>query len=252
VKTEILYGIHPVIEALKAKRRAFANIYLSKRKPAKWVDTVYELAGALKVTVEQFSLPQLQSITHTDLHQGVAARVSLYPWADFSEIMPMDGSRPDARNLRRFLLLLDHVVDPHNLGALVRTAHCVGVDGILVPKDRSAPPTAVVSKVSAGALEHVRMAHVTNMVRTIQILKQQGLWIIGLDRWDGESIFAFQFPPAVAILIGGEHKGIRPLIKRHCDHICSIPQIGNIDSLNASVAGAIAMYEVFRQQRAHP
>lgn len=250
MKTEILYGIHPVIEALKAKRRTFVSIYLSQRKPSKWLDTLLELADSLKLPVLQSSSTQLRSMTHTDSHQGVAARVSPYPWVNFSDILGMNRSNPDTGALQRFFLLLDHVVDPHNLGALVRTAHCVGVDGILLPKDRSAPPTAVVSKVSAGALEHVRMAHITNMVSTIKILKQQGLWIIGLDRGDGESIFAFEFPSAVAILIGGEHKGIRTLVKKHCDGLCSIPQTGNIDSLNASVAGAIAMYEVFRQHRA--
>jgi len=212
------------------------------------MDILITLADSLNIPVKSSSSSQLQSMAQTDLHQGVAARVSSYPWMGFSDIIGGNESATASGEIRRFLLLLDHVVDPHNLGALIRTAYCAGVDGILVPKDRSAAPTPVVSKVSAGALEHVRMARITNTVNTIKSLKTYGLWIIGLDKTDGQSIFSFTFPPKVAIVIGGEHKGMGTLVKKHCDELCSIPQLGEIDSLNASVAGAIAMYEVYRQR----
>lgn len=247
MKTEILYGIHPVIEALRAKRRSFASIHISKdraRKGPEWIETVMALAGPLKVPVVTVSSSQLTSMADTDMHQGIAGKVSPYPLKRLSDIL----GRSESATSDRFLLLLDHVVDPHNFGALIRTAHCVDIDGIVVPKDRSAPPTATVSKVSSGALEHVAMVRVTNVVNTMAILKENGMWVVGLDKGEGESIFSLTFPPSVAIVIGGEHRGIRPLVKKHCDLLCSIPQAGKIDSLNASVAGAVAMYEVYRQR----
>ncbi|MEE8399331.1 MAG: 23S rRNA (guanosine(2251)-2'-O)-methyltransferase RlmB [Desulfobacterales bacterium] len=247
MKTEILYGIHPVIEALKANRRSFASIHISKdraRKGSEWIEALMALAEPLKVPIITVPSSQLTSMADTDMHQGVAAKVSPYPLKGLSEIL----GRSESATSNRFLLILDHVVDPHNFGALIRTAHCVDIGGILVPKDRSAPPTATVSKVSSGALEHVSMARVTNIVSTISILKENGMWVVGLDKGEGGSIFSLTFPPSVAIVIGGEHRGIRPLVKKHCDLLCSIPQAGEIDSLNASVAGGVAMYEVYRQR----
>jgi len=204
----------------------------------------------LNIPIQSVSSSQLDLMTRTDIHQGVAARVSLYPWASLSDIVDSGESDRGNSQFKRFMLLLDHVVDPHNLGALIRTAHCFGVDGILIPKDRAAQPTAAVSKISAGALEHVRLAQITNLVGTIKALKKLGLWVFGLDRTSRESIFNFSFPPAVALVIGGEQKGLSTLVKNNCDGLCSIPQVGKIDSLNASVAGAVAMYEIFRSNYA--
>ena len=148
-----------------------------------------------------------------------------------------------------FLLLLDNIMDPNNLGALIRTALCVGVNGVIIPKDRSAQPTPTVSKVSAGALEHISLSRVTNMANTIKMLKENGLWIAGMDKISTESIFTCDMKAFSAIVIGGEEKGIRPLVKKQCDMLLSIPQTGPLDSLNASAAGAVVMYEAFRQRR---
>ena len=246
-RTETIYGVHPVFEALKANRRAFRKIYVSSVRAGKmppWLKDLSVLADSRRVPVESVSSSRLGSLSGTDGHQGIAARVDPYPLSVIDDLIG------DQTSMHRFLLLLDHVVDPHNFGALVRTAHCAGVQGIIVPKDRSAPPTPAVSKVSAGALEHVPMARVTNMVNTIKALKKRGIWVIGLDGDARESIFAVDFPLSLAIVIGGEQKGIRPLVKKHCDRLCAIPQSGKIDSLNASVAGAIAMYEIYRQRDA--
>ncbi len=246
-RTEILYGVHPVFEALKASRRACRTIYISSARAGKsppWLTGLRVLAESLRVPIESCPPSRLESLAGTDGHQGIAAKVGPYPLQSIDELMSPQTST------HRFLLLLDHVVDPHNFGALVRTAHCAGVQGIAVPKDRSAPPTPAVSKVSAGALEHVRMARVTNMVNTIKVLKREGFWIIGLDGAATTSIFTIDSPASVGIVIGGEQKGIRPLVKQHCDLLCAIPQSGKIDSLNASVAGAIAMYEIYRQHEA--
>ncbi len=149
---------------------------------------------------------------------------------------------------KQLLLLLDNVLDPQNLGAIIRTALSVGIDGIIIPKDRSAMPTPAVSKTSAGAIEHVCLIRVTNMVDTIKVLKQQGVWVVGLDKGADKTVYSSDLTGSVAIVIGGEEKGIRPLVKKNCDFLVSIPQIGQVNSLNASVAAAIAMYEAFRQR----
>jgi 23S rRNA (guanosine2251-2'-O)-methyltransferase len=186
----------------------------------------------------------LKSMTGTDLHQGLGARTGPFPISEISDIF--DGVRTDDAN--HLLLLLDNIMDPHNLGALIRTALCVGVDGIIIPRDRSVPPTPAVSKSSAGALEHIRLARVTNMVNTIKALKEKGLWIAGMEKTSDKSIFFSDLTGPVAIVIGGEEKGMRPLVKKHCDFLMSIPQTGQVNSLNASVAGAVVMYEAFRQR----
>ena len=244
MKKEILYGIHPVFEALKAGRRDFFEIYIAKDKTSKRIDKLVAIAESIKVPVERVEPLTLKSMTGTDLHQGLGARTGPFPISEISDIF--DGVRSNDAN--HLLLLLDNIMDPHNLGALIRTALCVGVDGIIIPRDRSVPPTPTVSKSSAGALEHIRLARVTNMVNTIKALKEKGLWIAGMEKTSDKSIFFSDLTGPVAIVIGGEEKGMRPLVKKHCDFLMSIPQTGQVNSLNASVAGAVVMYEAFRQR----
>ena len=244
VKTEILYGINPVLEALKAGRRDFFAVYIAKKKISQRLEKVLTLTEAKKIPVEWVETSQLKSLTGTDQHQGIGARTSRFPLSEISGII--DSIRPDDTN--HLLLLLDNVMDPHNLGALVRTALCVGVNGIIIPKDRSVSPTPAVSRASAGALEHIHLVKVTNMVNTIEALKEKGLWIAGMEKTSAKSIFFSDLTGHIAIVIGGEEKGMRPLVKKHCDFLMSIPQAGPVSSLNASVAGAVAMYEAFRQR----
>jgi 23S rRNA (guanosine2251-2'-O)-methyltransferase len=147
-------------------------------------------------------------------------------------------------------LILDGVVDPQNLGALVRTAVCAGLGAVVLPKDRAARPGPAVSRASAGALEYARVVVVPNIVATIQALKPLGLWIAGLDKNEGKPLFASDLSGPLAIVVGAEGKGIRPLVRRHCDFLVAVPQTGPIDSLNASVAGAVVIYESWRQRQA--
>jgi 23S rRNA (guanosine2251-2'-O)-methyltransferase len=172
------------------------------------------------------------------------ARVTAYPLADTADLLGtvLSGTRPP------FFLLLDQIVDPHNLGAIIRTGLCAGIDGVIIPKDRSAYPTPAVSRISAGALEYMRVAQVNNMVRFVRALKDQDVWIVGLDQNAGQPIYGTDLTGAVGLVVGGEEKGIRPLVKRNCDFLISIPQCGPVGSLNASVAAAIAMYELYRQR----
>ncbi len=245
MKTEILFGINPVYEALRAGRRDIFKVYITKEKISKRLERVIALADSLKISVQASNPLYLKSISGTDHHQGVGAKTGPYPFVDVSEIL---SSTQNGKSIP-FLLLLDNIMDPHNLGALIRTALCVGMNGVIIPKDRSALPTPTVSKASAGALEHICLSRVTNMVNTIKRLKESGYWVAGMDRVSDETIFTCDMKGFNAIVIGGEDKGIRPLVKKHCDVLLSIPQTGPLDSLNASVAGAVVMYEAFRQRR---
>ncbi len=245
VKKEILFGINPVYEALKAGRRDIFKVFITKEKISKRLEGIITLADSLKIPVEESNSLYLKSISGSEHHQGVGVQTGPYPFVKVSEML---GSFQGGKS-NLFLLLLDNIMDPRNLGALIRTALCVGVNGVIIPKDRSAQPIPTVSKASAGALEHICLSRVTNMVNTIKRLKESGYWVAGMDRVSDETIFTCDMKGFNAIVIGGEDKGIRPLVKKHCDVLLSIPQAGPLDSLNASVAGAVVMYEAFRQRR---
>lgn len=244
MKAEILYGFHPVHEALRADRRTFYKIYISKQKPNKRIEGIRLTADRKKLPIKELSPAKLQTIAGNASHQGIAASVNAYPLADVGDILKSvlsDGRSP-------FLLLLDHIVDPHNLGAIIRTALCAGVDGVIISKDRSAYPSPAVSKISSGALEHMCVAQVNNMVSCVKSLKERDVWIAGLDPNARQPIYGTPLTGALGLVIGGEEKGLRPLVKKRCDFLISIPQHATLGSLNASVAGAIAMYESYRQR----
>ncbi len=242
--TEILSGIHSITEALKADRRRVHEIFTVKGKKNSRLASILAMTNELKIPVTPLDSAAFHSMSEERGSQGILARVDPYPIAVLNDIL----DPPDAEREGLFLLLLDGVVDPQNLGALIRTALCAGVHGIVIPKKRSARPTPTVSRASAGALEHVRMARVANMTAAIQVLRKRGVWVFGLDRSAEKSVFANDLTGSAAIVIGGEEKGIRPLVKKNCDMLMSIPQKGPMDSLNASVAGAVALYEAYRQR----
>jgi 23S rRNA (guanosine2251-2'-O)-methyltransferase len=244
IKTEILYGIHPVAEALASGKRIIHEIFISRDNQAQRGGECIEKTHARDIPVQKLPFQQIQSLTGKESHQGVAARVSPYPVLSLGQLITETASR----SAHPFFLLIDHVVDPHNLGALLRTALCVNVDGVVIPKDRSANPSPVVSKTSAGALEHIPLAQVANLVYAISDLKKLGIWIIGLDRNGRQSLFESDLTGGIGMVVGGEESGIRPLVKKNCDFLAFIPQSGRVGSLNASVAGGVAMYEAFRQR----
>lgn len=244
MKSEILFGVHPVHEAVRAARREVMEIIITSGKKTGRLSDIERLALNAGIRVNQMPPDRLAAVSLSRRHQGVAARVSPLPLYDLQDLMvsPGGGKAP-------FLLLMDQVLDPHNLGAIIRTALCTGVDGILCPRDRAAAPTPVVSRISAGAMEHVRLARVTNLVAAIKALKEKRFWVAGMDMAGERSVFAADFSGPLAIVIGGEEKGLRPLVKKQCDFLVSIPQANTFNSLNASVAGAVVMYEAFRQRR---
>ena len=244
MKTEIIYGSHPVYEALTAGRRRLYEIYLAKERKTGRLEPIVSLAASRGISQQTIGTGDFDALVGPVVHQGVAARVSPYPLTALTDIL----QTIQARDSKFFLLMLDNIVDPQNLGALIRTALCVGIDGVILPKDHCASPTPAVSRASAGALEHIQLSRVTNLVQTIKLCKNNGLWIMGLQKDAAQSIYAGDLTGSIAIVLGGEQKGIRPLVRKNCDFLFSIPQQGPVDSLNASAAGAVAMYEAWRQR----
>ena len=245
MKTEILYGIHPVYEALAAGHRQVYEVYQVKEKKNERLTSIQSLAKSRGVSHKTIGAGDFKALVGPVVHQGVAARVSPYPLTALTDILQKTQSRDD----NFFLLILDNIVDPQNLGALIRTALCVGIDGVILPKDNCATPAPAVSRASAGALEHIRLCRVTNLVQTIKYCKSRGLWIIGLLKDAEQSLYAGDLSGSIGMVLGGEQKGIRALVRKNCDFLLSIPQQGPIDSLNASAAGAVGMYEAWRQRQ---
>jgi 23S rRNA (guanosine2251-2'-O)-methyltransferase len=242
--TTLLWGYHPVYEALRAGRRQIATLFMVQDKPGPRDEALLELARSRSIPVQRKTIQQMTTLVGHRRHQGIGARVTAYPISSLEEIL--DAARSQGQDA--FLLVLDQVVDPQNLGAIVRSAQCAGIHGVVMPKDRSAPPSAAASKASAGALEHMRVAYVTNLAEALKRLKAMGLWIAGADHRGRKTVFESDLTGALAIVIGGEEKGIRPLVKKHCDFIVAVPQAGPIGSLNASAAAAVVMYEAYRQR----
>lgn len=243
-KKEVLYGIHPIFEALKAGRRRFEKVFavkgVEKSRPGK----VVEKALQKGIEVEYVNSEIMDRITRGARHQGVAAKVSPFPVKPASRAL----EKLDKRSFPCLVLILENLEDPHNFGALIRTALCAGVNYILIPKDRSVSPLPSVSVSSAGAMEHSDIYLVTNTASLIKSLKERGIWVAGLDAGGETRLYDADFGGDLAVVVGGEHKGIRPLVRRSCDYLVYIPAAGGVSSLNASVAGGIALYEAYRQR----
>lgn len=236
----ILYGIHPIREALLAGRRKIHRLYVvNDRSPR--IAGITQLARSHAIPVESISAKRLDGMVKSENHQGIGAQTEGYPYADAEHIMATSG--------RALILVMDGIQDPRNAGALIRTAACVGVTGIFLPKDRSVSITPSVVLASAGAVEHIRLARVTNINRILMQLKSKGIWVAGLDPTAEGSLYEADLNVPLALVVGSEQKGIRPLVRKSCDFLVSIPQKGDIDSLNVSVAGAVALYEAFRQRQ---
>jgi len=229
---------------MKAGRRRFREIYIAKEKIPPRLEPLTGLAAKRGIPVKMVSRSKLGTMSGTELHQGIGASVSQYPFAELSDII----SGPKEALQDKYFLIIDSVEDPQNLGTLIRTALCAGTSGIIIPKNRAASPTPASSKASAGAIEHAHITMVTNIVSTIQTLKKYGVWIVGTDMKARESIFSTDLAFPAAVVIGSEGKGIRPLVKKNCDLLVSIPQCGPVSSHNASAAGAVILNEVFRQR----
>jgi len=242
---DLLYGIHPLYEALVAGRRRFERLYVSKHRKSNGVQGLLELAKQKCIPIEYKEAKYFKSYLGDLVHQGVAAEVGDLALADKEEIL----NRAIQENETPLILALDSVVDPQNLGSITRTGRAMGVHGIVLPKVRVAPLSAATSKASAGAMEHMLFARVSNLVAALQQFKKAGLWVVGAEAGTNIPVNQADFGVGLVIVIGGEGKGIRPLVRKTCDYLVSIPQHEGVDSLNAAVAGAIVMYEIVRQRR---
>lgn len=240
---EILYGIHPVREALATRGRRIRELWVNRSGQSRAVRELLVAARSLDIRVRFYERRRLDERAGTRAHQGIVALVSAYSFAELESIVKAASDEGPA-----LILVLDGIQDPQNLGALIRTAHVCGVHGVVVPKDRAAPLTAAVYKASAGALEYTRVARVTNVKQTLEHLKREAVWIVGLTMEGDRALYDLDLCQPTALVIGGESSGIRPLVKRSCDVLAAISQGGQLNSLNAAAAGAMALYEVMRQR----
>jgi 23S rRNA (guanosine2251-2'-O)-methyltransferase len=245
MRSEILYGIHPVQEVLRAGRRRIDRIYVGTEKPSERIRSVLNLAEEKSVAISVVKPGFLRELCATGAHQGIVAAVGPYPMLEIEDMLSEFRLNQHAS----FILVLDGITDPQNLGALLRTALCAGVDSVLLPKDRSVHPNPTVCKASAGAMEHLRIARVTNVASCLRMLQKQQVWIAGLEPNASTLMYDIDWTLPIAIVIGAEGKGIRPLVKTQCDWMVAIPQASGFNSLNASVAGALVMYEVLRARK---
>ncbi len=241
---ELLFGFHSVVEALKAGRRRFEGVYVSRGLSGRRKDTVVSAAETAGIPVSLTDTRQLDALARGGVHQGIAARATLFPVSREPDLI----ARIVQRQTFFHALILDQIEDPQNLGALIRTALCTGIDYIVIPKDRSALPGPGVSRASAGAMEHASIFVVTNTAATIRTLKTHNAWVAGLDAGGDTLLHQADLTGNRVLVVGGEHKGVRPGVLKVCDFVISIPIKSPVTSLNASVAGAMAMYEALRQK----
>ena len=232
--TEIITGKHAVLEILRAKKRRCHEVWVAETKKEKIVEEIEAEAKKNKVPLRR-----------ENIHEGIAARCDPFV---FSEIGPVIAAAK-ASNNKGLLVVLDGIVDPQNLGALIRTAHLCGANGIIIPKDNSAPVSPATVKASSGATEHIPIVQITNISTTLKELKDHGFWVVGAAGGTAQNLYLYDFKGNNYVLVlGSEGKGIRRLVRENCDHLISIPMLGKIDSFNVSVAGAIFMSEIMRQR----
>lgn len=240
-REDIVIGRNAVIEALRGER-TIETLYISNSKLEGSIKTIVGLAKENKILIKEVDKRKLDSMCGGEVHQGVIAKVTPYKYSEVSDILDLAEKRGEDP----FIVILDEVEDPHNLGSIVRTAELFGVHGIILPKRRSASVSTTVYKSSVGAIEHVKIAKVTNLNSTIEELKEKGIWIYGADIRAEEYSYQVDFGGPCAVIIGNEGRGISKLTVEKCDKLIKIPMVGKINSLNASVAGGIIMYEVLK------
>ncbi|MED3933875.1 23S rRNA (guanosine(2251)-2'-O)-methyltransferase RlmB [Priestia megaterium] len=241
---EFIIGRNPVLEALKSGRD-INKLWIAEGSQGGSMGQITQLAKRNGVLVQFVPKKKIEQMID-GIHQGVAAQVAAYQYAELDDLFNL----AEKRNESPFFLLLDELEDPHNLGSIMRTADAVGAHGIIIPKRRSVGLTATVAKASTGAIEHVPVARVTNLSRTIDELKDRGVWIVGTDAKESDDYRNLDGGMPLTLVIGSEGKGMSRLIREKCDFLVQLPMVGHVTSLNASVAASLLMYEVYRKR--HP
>lgn len=245
-ETDFVIGRHPVVSALKSDQEAnklFLQTGINENEPV--IATAIKLANKKRLVISKVPKQKLDQMTHHQNHQGIVLGVAAFKYAEIDDLF----DNAAAKNETPFLIILDNIEDPHNLGSIIRTADAAGVHGIIIPKHRAVGLTATVAKTSAGAIERVPVARVTNLTSTIKELKDRGVWIFGTDM-KGTDYRRWNASGASALIIGNEGKGISPLVKKQVDEMLTIPMVGDIQSLNASVAASVLIYQGYNTR--HP
>jgi 23S rRNA (guanosine2251-2'-O)-methyltransferase len=242
--SEMIYGRHASVEALKSQQ-AINKIWLQEGLQPKFRDEIQQLAKAQKLVIQIAPKQKLDELANREAHQGIVMSVAAYEYAALSDIF----AKAQAADQEPFMLILDGIEDPHNLGSILRTADAAGVHGIIIPKRRAVQLTATVAKTSTGAIEHIPVVRVTNLVQTVNQLKEQGIWVFGTDM-NGRDYRQWDAKGPTALVIGNEGKGIAPLLKKSVDEMLTIPMVGHVQSLNASVAASLLIYQGFNSR--HP
>jgi 23S rRNA (guanosine2251-2'-O)-methyltransferase len=238
-----IYGINSVAEALKARGRAFAWVGVAKERHDLRLQRVVEECRRQGVPVRFVDRAELDRMAGNNGHQGVVAVTSAKQYNDLDDVIAAK------RGEHSLIIVLDGVEDPHNLGAILRTADAAGANGIVIPERRAAAVTGTVTKVSAGASEHLPIAKVTNIARTLEELKSKNVWTVGLDERGPQPWNSLDYNMDCAIVLGAEGKGLHDLVARKCDFLVSIPMLGKVPSLNVSVAAGVVLYEIVRQRQ---
>ena len=241
VREDLIIGRNAAMEALKSNKTIEA-LYVTNGPKEGSINAIINLAKDKKIVIKEVDKKKLDLMAAGNVHQGVIARITPYEYFEVKDILE-DAKQ---KNEAPFIIILDELEDPHNLGSIVRTAETCGVHGIIIPKRRNVGVTPTVYKSSAGAIEHVKIAKVTNINNTIDELKEEGVWVYGADIEGKEYSYEVDFSGPCALIIGSEGRGISKLTLKKCDKLVKIPMIGKINSLNASVAGGIMMYEVLK------
>ncbi|MED3763533.1 23S rRNA (guanosine(2251)-2'-O)-methyltransferase RlmB [Ureibacillus terrenus] len=240
---ELIAGRNPVLEALRSGRE-INKIWIGEGVNKSGIKEVLDLARKRGVLVQYVPKKKIDQLTDAN-HQGIVASVAAYEYAELDDLFEVAKER----NEDPFFVILDELEDPHNLGSILRTADAIGVHGIIIPKRRSVGLTATVAKASTGAIEHVPVCRVNNLAQTVDELKERGLWIAGTDAKGSIDYRKMDAALPLAIIIGSEGKGMSRLLKEKCDFLYYLPMVGHVNSLNASVAAALLMYEVYRKRQ---
>ncbi len=240
---QTIFGIHAVEEALAARGRGFEYVAVASGRGDARLQKITQLCRAAGVPVRTMPRDQLTRLARTAGHQGVVAIAAEKRYSDLEDLLA------HKRGQHAFLIILDGIEDPHNLGAIIRTAESAGADGIIIPERRAVGVTSTVVKASAGASEYLPIAKVTNLGRTLEELKERSIWTVGLDERGDKSYDQLDYKMDCALVLGAEGHGLHEQVRKKCDFLVSIPMLGKVPSLNVSVAAAIVMYEVARQRR---
>jgi 23S rRNA (guanosine2251-2'-O)-methyltransferase len=245
--SQIIYGIHPVQEALRSPSIQFEKILVGTQKPHPPLQSILDLAFEKQIPVTFTNKETLEQMARGGVCQGIIGIIKETSYVDIEEIL----SYKEKEGMKALLLILDGIQDPQNFGSLIRTALGCGVHGIIIPKDRAVGVTPAVVKASAGATAHLPIVKVVNIATTIDRLKEEEIWVYGAAAEAKDPIYQLDLSIDLAIVIGAEGKGMRPLVKKKCDRLFSIPMKGPISSFNASVSGGMILYEVMRQRDLH-